>query len=242
MSVVIAGGRGRVALLTSRLLAARGVRVSGIVRRPEQAATVRAAGAVPAVADLASAGAEQLARLLTGARAVLFAAGAGRGDAPGQANPVDHDAALTLAEAARLAGVRRFVMLSAMGADPAIDYPSDPLVETFLRAKGRADEDLLSRAALDCTVVRPAWFRDGPGTGLVHLAERTGPGEIDRTDVAAVLADLVTARASAPRVLELISGPTPVHEAVARVTPRPTADGETGTPVGAPRGEHTPAR
>ncbi|MFE7638185.1 SDR family oxidoreductase [Kitasatospora sp. NPDC057518] len=224
MSVVIAGGHGRVALLTTRLLATRGLPVTGIIRRPEQAATVRAAGAQPAVTDLAHTTPHHLAHLLTGAQAVLFAAGAGRGNAPGQADPVDHDAALTLADATQLAGVRRFVMLSAMGADPAIHYPPDPLVETFLQAKGRADQDLLSRPALDCTVLRPAWFRDGPGTGRVHLAEHTGPGEIDRADVAAVLADLLTTPATAPRVLELVSGTVPVHEAVARTALRLVAD------------------
>ncbi|MFJ1793338.1 NAD(P)H-binding protein [Kitasatospora griseola] len=90
MSVVIAGGHGRVALLTSRLLAGRGHRVTGIVRRPDHAADARAAGAVPVVADLVSASPAQLAPVLTGAHAVLFAAGAGRADAPGRANPVDH--------------------------------------------------------------------------------------------------------------------------------------------------------
>ncbi|MFD5434911.1 hypothetical protein ACFWJ4_22510 [Kitasatospora sp. NPDC127067] len=51
MPVVIAGGHGRVALLTTRLLTGRGLRVSGIIRRPEQGADVRAAGARPLVAD-----------------------------------------------------------------------------------------------------------------------------------------------------------------------------------------------
>lgn len=217
MSVVIAGGHGRIALLVSRLLTDQSRSVTGIIRRPEQVAAVRAAGARPLLLDLATATAEQLAERLTDARSVLFAAGAGLGDAPGKANPVDHDAVLAFADAAELAGVRRFVMLSAMGADPAEHYPADPLVETFLRARGRADENLLSRAALDCTVVRPSWFRDGPGNGLVELTEHAGPGEIDRADAAAVLAALVTAPATNPRVLELISGSTPIADAVSRV-------------------------
>ncbi|MBO1416738.1 NAD(P)H-binding protein, partial [Streptomyces sp. FH025] len=173
MSVVIAGGHGRVARGVSRLLADRGRPVLGLIRRPEQSVAVRAAGARPVVLDLATATVDELAQRLAGAEAVLFAAGAGLGDAPGLANPVDHDAVVALADAAELAGVRRFVMLSAMGADPVMRYPADPLVETFLRARGRADENLLSREALDCTVLRPAWFRDGPGTGRVNLGERT---------------------------------------------------------------------
>ncbi|SCD93125.1 NAD(P)H-binding [Streptomyces sp. OspMP-M43] len=215
MSVVIAGGHGRVALLVSRILADRGESVLGIIRRPEQADAVRAAGAQHLVSDLATATVEQLAQCLTGARAVLFAAGAGLGDAPGRPAPVDHDAIIAIADAAERSGVRRFVMLSAMGADPARNYPADPLVETFLRARGRADENLLARETLETTVVRPAWFRDGPATGNVHLTAHTGPGEITRADVAAVLAALLTAASTTPRVLELTSGTTPIAEAVA---------------------------
>ncbi|WP_308217354.1 NAD(P)H-binding protein [Streptantibioticus silvisoli] len=238
MSVVIAGGHGRVALLVSHLLTDRGQLVTGIIRRPEQAAAVRAAGARPLVMDLATAPVAQLAEHLTDARSVLFAAGAGLGDAPGKANPVDHDAILAFADAAELAGVQRFVMLSAMGADPASHYPADPLIETFLRARGSADENLLARAALDCTVVRPAWFRDGPGSGLIELAGHTGPGEIDRADVAAVLAALITAPATSPRILELISGPTPIADAVDRVAQRAAADHDPA--IGHPRPRTNP--
>ncbi|MFD7191841.1 NAD(P)H-binding protein [Streptomyces sp. NPDC059914] len=217
MHVVIAGGHGRVARAATRLLAARGWRVTGLIRRPEQADDVRAAGAAPVLLDLATAPAEAFAERIEGADAVLYAAGAGLGDAPGRANPVDRDAALALADAAQSVGVRRYVMLSSMGAARDARYPQNPLVETYLRAKGEADDDLLSRSFLHCTVLRPAWFRDSPATGLVQLAESTGVGEVSRADAAAVLAALLAAPDTAGLTLELISGRTPVDEAVAAV-------------------------
>lgn len=167
--------------------------------------------------DLATASVEAFAERIEGADAVLYAAGAGLGDAPGRANPVDRDAALALADAARSVGVRRYVMLSSMGAARDARYPQNPLVETYLRAKGEADDDLLSRPFLHCTVLRPAWFRDSPATGLVQLAESTGVGEVSRADAAAVLAALLAAPDTAGLTLELISGRTPVNEAVAAV-------------------------
>ncbi|MFE7046654.1 NAD(P)H-binding protein [Streptomyces atratus] len=218
MRVVVAGGHGRVALAVSRLLTAQGGQVCGLIRRPEQADDARAAGADPILLDLATATTEEFAERLAGADAVLYAAGAGLGDAPGRANPVDRDAALTLADAAQLMGVRRYVMLSSMGADPASRYPKDPLVETYLRAKGETDENLLSRSLLDCTVLRPAWFRDGPGNGRVRLAETTGIGEVDRADAAAVLVALLATPTTSGRTLELISGHTPIDEAVTALT------------------------
>ncbi|MFG3530128.1 NAD(P)H-binding protein [Streptomyces sp. NPDC047917] len=73
---------------------------------------------------------------------------------------------------------------------------ADQLAETILRAKGIADENLLAGDTLDCTVVRPSWLRDGAVTGRVHLAEAAGPCGIPRSDVAAVLAALITVPAT----------------------------------------------
>lgn len=73
MRIVIAGGHGQIALRLERLLAARGDEVAGIIRRPEQADDLRAAGAEPLVCDLESAGADEVARLLEGADAAVFA-------------------------------------------------------------------------------------------------------------------------------------------------------------------------
>lgn len=124
--------------------------------------------------------------------------------------PVDRDAPLTMADAAELVGVRRCIMLSALGADPTMEYPVDPVMQALMRGKGEVDRNLLSRPALDCTILRPSWFRDGAGTGRVRLAETAGPGEVNRADVAAVLAALLATPATAGRTLELICGTTPV--------------------------------
>ncbi|MFI7087605.1 NAD(P)H-binding protein [Streptomyces anulatus] len=221
MHIVIAGGHGRVALKLTRLLAARGHRISGIIRRPEQSDTLRAAGSRPLLLDLATATKRQLAEALNGTDAVVFAAGVGRGGST-RAHPVDRDAPRAVADAAEIVGVRRYLMLSALGADPVMEYPPDPEVQAFMRGKGEVDNDLASRPTLDCTILRPSYFRDGPGTGLISLAERTGPGQVDRADVAAVLAALIATPASAGRILELISGTTPIDEAVAAACQRPS--------------------
>lgn len=44
-------------------------------------------------------------------------------------------------------------MVSSIGADPAGRHPKDPLVETYLRAMDEADENLLPRPSLNCTVL-----------------------------------------------------------------------------------------
>src|SRR6266700_318229 len=216
MRIVIAGGHGQIALRLARLLHARGDEPVGLIRRAEHAADLRAAGAEPVLLDLENAsGVAEVSEALKGADAVVFAAGAGPGSSAERKDTVDRAAAVLLADAAELAGVRRYVMISSMGADADSEFDGDPVFRAYLRAKGAADDDLRARPGLDWTVLRPGRLRNDPGTGRVLLAERTGRGAIPRDDVAEVLATLLANPGTAGLTLELIGGVTPIREAVA---------------------------
>ncbi|MET7601353.1 SDR family oxidoreductase [Streptomyces avermitilis] len=215
MRIVIAGGHGQIALRLERLLAARGDEVAGIIRRAEQGDDLRAAGAEPVLCDLESASVEEVAAHLQGADAAVFAAGAGPGSGIARKNTVDKGAAILFADAAERAGVRRHVVVSSMGADPA--HPGDEVFDVYLRAKGEADEYVRSRPSLDWTILRPGMLTNDAGTGLVRLEAHTGRGPIPRDDVAATLAELVDTPATAGLTLEVISGSTPITVAVKAV-------------------------
>lgn len=217
MRIIIAGGHGQIALRLERLLAARGDEVAGIIRRPEQAGDLLAAGAEPVVCDLESATVEDVARHLTGADAVVFAAGAGPGSGAERKDTVDRGAASLFADAAEAAGVRRFLVVSSMGADREPPEGTDPVFAAYLRAKGAADADVRARAGLDWTILRPGRLTNDAGTGTVTLADATGRGDVTRDDVAATLAALLTEPATAGRTLELIGGDVPVTDAVRMV-------------------------
>ncbi|MET9463481.1 SDR family oxidoreductase [Streptomyces sp. NPDC006544] len=212
MRIVIAGGHGQIALRLERLLAARGYEVAGIIRDPEQGDDLREAGAEPVLCDLESASVEHVAGILQGADAAVFAAGAGPGSGVGRKDSVDRGAAMLFADAAERAGVRRFLMVSSMGADTRRE--GDEVFDAYLRAKGAADEYLRTRLGLEWTVLRPGALLDDAGTGLVRLEARAGRGPVPRDDVAAVLAELLETPATAGLTLELISGSTPVAVAV----------------------------
>jgi uncharacterized protein YbjT (DUF2867 family) len=217
MRIVIAGGHGKIALILERLLSRRGDSVVGLIRNPEQAADLEAAGAEPALVDLESASVDEVATHLRGADAVVFAAGAGPGSGATRKETVDRAAAILLADAAEAAGVRRYVMISSMGADAeAPDDAGDPVFVAYLRAKGAADDNVRARKALDSTIVRPGHLTDEPGTGRVTIADETGHGNIPREDVAAVLLAVLDTPGTAGRTFEVISGDTPIAEAVAR--------------------------
>ena len=218
MRVVIAGGHGKIALILERLLARRGDTAVGLIRNPDHVADLEATGAQPVVIDLESVTVADVAAHLQGADAVVFAAGAGPGSGAERKQTVDCDAAILLADAAAIAGVRRYVMVSAIGADvEAPDDIGDPEFVAYLRAKGHADDVIRTRNALDVTVVRPGHLTNDAGTGRVELSDQTGRGDIPREDVAAVLVAVLDTPATAGQTLELISGDTPITEAVLRV-------------------------
>ncbi|MEU0719336.1 SDR family oxidoreductase [Streptomyces lavendulocolor] len=215
MRIVIAGGHGQIALRLERLLSAGGHEVAGIIRDPEQADALREAGAEPVVLDLESATVDMVAEALTGADAVVFAAGAGPGSGVERKATVDRGAAVLCADAAERAGVRRYVVVSSMGADA--DRPGDEVFDAYLRAKGAADDSVRARRGLDWTILKPGMLTNDAGTGLVRLEASTGRGPVPRDDVAAVLAELVETPATAGLTLELVSGSVPVTVAVKAV-------------------------
>src|SRR5690554_6198694 len=114
MRIVIAGGHGKIAMRLERLLTMRGDDVTGIIRNPDQAADLAEQGATALVLDLENTDAETLAGELTETDAVVFAAGAGPGSGAARKDTVDRAAAELLADAARMAGVRRYLLISSM--------------------------------------------------------------------------------------------------------------------------------
>ncbi|GAA1967051.1 NAD(P)H-binding protein [Amycolatopsis minnesotensis] len=216
MRVVIAGGHGQIALRLERVLAACGDQAVGIIRNPGHAADLRDSSAEPAVLDLEHAELDEIAEVLKGADAAVFAAGAGPGSGTERKDTVDRAAAALFADAAERAGVRRHVQVSAMGLGRADDPGMDETFAIYLRAKKAAEDDLRARD-LDWTILRPGHLTDDPGTGNVHLADSVDIGDITRDDVAAVLAALLDESRTIGRTLELVAGHTPIDEALERI-------------------------
>src|SRR5260370_2107128 len=168
MRVVIAGGHGKVGLLVERLLGGRGDQAVGLIRNPAHVADVRKAGAEAVVCDLEAASADEVAALLAGAGAVVFAAGAGAGSGAARKDSVDRGASVLMAGAAERAGVRRFVQVSSMGAGQPPQPGSDEDWAAYLTAKTAAEDDLRYRH-LDWTILRPGGLTDTPSTGRIRL-------------------------------------------------------------------------
>jgi uncharacterized protein YbjT (DUF2867 family) len=210
MDVVVAGGHGKIGLRLLKLLAERGDRGRGLIRKPEQAADLEQVGAQAVVCDLERQ--DDVAPHVRGADAVVFAAGAGPGSGAERKRTMDLGGALKLIEAAKAEGVRRYLIISSMGAaDPG---RSSEQMRPYLEAKHDADV-ALAASGLDFTIVRPGGLTDDPGSGRVAAAESLGRyGTVPRDDVAAVLAAALLLDSTIGKTFELLEGHTPLDEAL----------------------------
>ena len=215
MDVVVAGGHGKVALRALRLLAERGDRARGLIRNPDHAPDLGAVGAEPVLRDLEEIEGTELAAEIGGANAVIFAAGAGAGSGAARKRRLDYGGAVKLIEAARIAGVSRYLMVSALG----VNHPDrwSEAMRPYYQAKAEADAQV-EESGLDYTIVRPGRLTDGPGSGLVEAArslERSG--EVSRDDVAATLVACLDEPATVGASFDLLAGETPIAEALRRL-------------------------
>jgi uncharacterized protein YbjT (DUF2867 family) len=206
MDVVVAGGHGQIGLRLLRLLAAGGHRARGLIRNPDHARDLEAAGAEAVLCDMEAL--DDISGCCEGADAVVFAAGAGPGSGPERKRTVDYGGAVKLIEA----GVSRYVMVSAISAGRPGEW-SDQM-RPYYEAKAEADERLME-SGLDYTIVRPGALTDDPGTGRVKVGTDIARGQVPRDDVAAVVLAVLEQPGSIGKVFELVSGDTPVEEAVA---------------------------
>ena len=212
MRIVIAGGHGKIAQLLARQLAAAGHEPIGLIRDPKHADDLLAAGSTPVVLDLEQSTVQDVADVLVGADAAVFAAGAGEGSGNDRKLSVDRDGAILLADAALEAGVTRFIVISSVGAD-SYDAASEDPFQVYLRAKGEADAAVRERN-LDWTIVRPVTLTDEPGTGRISLGSHGG--SIARADVASVVVELLGG-VGARSMFEVSAGDRGVAEVLAGV-------------------------
>jgi uncharacterized protein YbjT (DUF2867 family) len=214
MLVAIAGAHGQVARALARMLVARGDQVRGLIRNPEHETDLRVDGSEPVVCDLESAAPGELAEAIAGADAVVFAAGAGPGSGAERKLTVDRDGAVKLLEAAREAGVERYVIVSSVGAE---DPPGgNDVFSVYLRAKAEADQAV---AASDraWTIVRPGRLTDDPGTGRVRITLEPHRADVPREDVAGVLELVLHDDATVGVTMYVNGGDDPADDALARL-------------------------
>jgi uncharacterized protein YbjT (DUF2867 family) len=213
-TIVIVGGHGRVALLTASALDEQGHVVRSLIRKQDQGADVEATGAVPSLLDIERSDVGDFVEAFGDADAVVFSAGGGADGIAERKRTVDLEGSLKSIEAARLAGIRRFVQVSSMGVDEPLPDDTDPVWRAYVEAKRDADAALRA-SDLDWTIVRPGRLTDGPATDAVRMGTGLPRGEVARADVAAVLVAVLEDDSTIGAQFDLTSGEQTVSDAIA---------------------------
>ncbi|WP_181350164.1 SDR family oxidoreductase [Thalassobacillus sp. CUG 92003] len=139
-----------------------------------------------------------------GIDAVLFAAGSGPHTGADKTVIIDQEGAIKAIKQAQQFGVKRFIMLSTMGANHPESGPEG--FRHYLFAKHRADE-YLKDSGLNYTIVRPGILTNEPGTGKISLAEQLDEnGTVPREDVAETMVYLLSVPRAEHGSFDLLSG------------------------------------
>lgn len=188
MNITLIGGHGKVALLTHPLLVAAGHDVRAVIRNPEHAKDVQAAGAEPVLQDIETLDADGWDALLQGSDLVVWSAGAGGGN-PERTAAVDHRAAIASMDAAQRCGVRRYIMVSYFGTGP--DHGIDPADGFYAYAEAKAAADAhLRESLLDWVILMPSALTLEDPTGRIDTRADQA-GQISRGNVARMIAAAV---------------------------------------------------
>ena len=217
-AVAIVGAHGKIGQLLAAELTRRGTLVLGVHRNAEQTEAVRATGAVSVLHDIEADTAEQLAEALRVAAdgdvdAIVFTAGAGPGSGAARKITVDLGGSTQSIDAARWAGIQRFVQVSFIGADRPPSNTGEESWDAYHRAKHDADA-LLRDTELDWTIVRPGSLTDD-ASGRVSVGEDLGRGDTSRANVALVIAEVLEQPATVRRAFDVLDGETEIAEALA---------------------------
>lgn len=211
-TVFVAGASGGTGRAILRLLDSRVQTVRALTSSDSKADDLRAAGADEVVVDDLL-HPTNLTDALSDADVVLSAVGSNISDVWSRDEYVDGAGTVNLLDAAVEAGVKAFVMESAIGVG---DEPASPLATAFdvvitpiQRAK--ADAEAKIRAAdIQHTILRPGVLTNGPRTDSVSVAEPGAKlwGSVSRADVARLMIAAPVTPAAADRTLEVVSKPS----------------------------------
>ena len=155
---------------------------------------------------------DTIAGAMEGIDAVVFSAGSGGGTGFDKTLNVDLDGAVKSMDAAKQAGVSRFVIVSALHADDP-ELWEESGIKPYMVAKHYADR-MLKESGLDYTILRPGRLFNEEGTGNITIANAEEQRGIPREDVAATVREVLKNDNTIDKVISFNGGDTAIAEAI----------------------------
>ncbi|WP_030015394.1 MULTISPECIES: NAD(P)H-binding protein [Micrococcales] len=210
----IIGGHGKIAMLAAPLLVEAGHEVTSIIRSSDQVGEVEETGANALVKDVMELSTEQMGELFRDHNfdVLIWSAGAGGGD-PERTWKVDRDAAIRSMDGAERAGVKRYLMVSYLGASFDHGVPEDDDFYAYAQSKAEADEHLRG-TDLDWTLVGPTALSLDEPTGSISVTTDPQGAKASRGNVARVLVAAIADDGTIRKAYPFADGDTPIAQAL----------------------------
>lgn len=214
MTTLIIGAHGHVGQHIVKQLAATGETVYGGIRNAEQAEAIKSLGGQARMFDLMGT-ADAMVPAMNGVDTVVFSAGSGGSTGDDMTLNIDLDGAIKAMIATEKAGIKRFIIVSALGTDDRSFWEKSG-IRPYYVAKYYADQWLQHRTDLDYTIVRPGILTNDDPTGKITLSPETADtAKITRTDVAATVVAVIQ-HPLPKQIIELVNGNTAIDQAIAQ--------------------------
>lgn len=155
---------------------------------------------------------DKLEEVIRGMDAVVFTAGSGGKTGDEMTLAIDLDGAVKAMEAADKAGVKRFVMVSAIHTDDRSKWKASGIPGYYI-AKHYADR-ALKNSNLDFTIVRPGLLLDEPGRGQLNVEDPESTESVAREDVASLILEVLDHNNTVGKTITFNQGSTPIKEVV----------------------------
>ncbi|SDM12735.1 NAD(P)H-binding [Sediminibacillus halophilus] len=213
MRVLVVGANGQIGKhLITIMQNNSSLEAKAMIRKQEQAAFFENLNAETEVVDLEQ-DIETIAKAAEGIDAIVFTAGSGPHTGKDKTIMVDLDGAVKTIEAAKSAGVKRFIMISSFDTRREAIQAAPSSFAPYVAAKHYADE-WLKRTDLDYTIIHPGALTNDQGTGNVKAATEVERGEVPREDVASVIAASLENDSTIGKEFQVVTGTTPIKEAI----------------------------
>ncbi|AGC77701.1 SDR family oxidoreductase [Nonlabens dokdonensis] len=174
-----------------------------MIRKEDQKAQFEAQNVKWIMGDLS----EDISHTCENVDKVVFAAGSGGK----KVVEIDQEGAKKLIDASQKHNIKKFVMLSSMGADQPEEAED---LQEYLEAKHNADK-YLKNSNLNYTIVRPGSLTNDEGTNHIQLSHKLNKqGEISRADVAQTLARVLHDDTANKETFEILKGETLISKAI----------------------------
>lgn len=159
---------------------------------------------------------EKIAQAAKGCDAIVFTAGSGPHTGKDKTLLIDLDGAVKTIEAAKLANIERYIMISSFDTTRQAIQEAPEGFAPYVVAKHYADE-WLRDTDLKHTIIHPGLLTNNEPTGKINAAPTVDRDEVPRADVAKVILTSLENDSTIGKEFQVVRGETDIETAIQKL-------------------------